>query len=262
MGGDVHSCMAFTSKDKLCTVTNCDKIYSFDVVCDYVSLMFKRQRCDFGSHEVAFQFLKSVVPAQEVAEDIPATELDNSSSSEEQPLPPAVDFSLTFAPKQWSHWIDMFSSESSQILKSSFCEEDDSPEHSNSKRRFKVIFLPSPCFLWKKSKRKRDNSKSSSPRIFGWTKWGRCDMCFNCLKPCVIWSGPLEGYPVLRCVGRKDTPQKCSFTKRFTEDRIPTLLINILHAINILLSSPRFQARYPGRQVFFPLPDHAEETEG
>ena len=81
MGEDVHSCMALTSNDKLRTVRNSDKIYSFEVVCDYVSLMFRRQRCDFGSNEVAFQFFESVVPVQEVAEDIPVTELDNSSSS-------------------------------------------------------------------------------------------------------------------------------------------------------------------------------------
>lgn len=262
MGEDVHSCMALTSNDKLCTVRNSDKIYSFEVVCDYVSLMFRRQRCDFGSNEVAFQFFESVVPVQEVAEDIPVTELDNSSSSEEQPLPPAVDFSLTFSPKQWSHWIDMFSSESSQILNDSFCEEDDSPRTQQLKKAVQSQFFVKSLFPVEQKKRKRDNSKTSSPRIFGWTKWGRCDMCFNCLKPCVIWSGPLEGYPVLRCVGRKDRPQKCSFTKRFTEDRIPTLPINILHAINILRSSPRFQARHPGRQVFFPLPDHARDTEG
>ena len=200
MGEDVHSCMALTSNDKLRTVRNSDKIYSFEVVCDYVSLMFRRQRCDFGSNEVAFQFFESVVPVQEVAEDIPVTELDNSSSSEEQPLPPAVDFSLTFSPKQWSHWIDMFSSESSQILNDSFCEEDDSPRTQQLKKAVQSQFFVKSLFPVEQKKRKRDNSKTSSPRIFGWTKWGRCDMCFNCLKPCVIWSGPLEGYPVLRCV--------------------------------------------------------------
>ena len=93
MGGDVHSCMAFTSETNCaCRVTNCDNIYSFNVVCDYVSVMFRRQSCFFGSHEVAFRFFDDVVFVKEVAEEIPATELDNSSSSEEEPLPPAVDF--------------------------------------------------------------------------------------------------------------------------------------------------------------------------
>ena len=93
-----------------------------------------------------------MVPVQEVAEDIPATELDNSSSSEEQPLPPAVDFSLTFSPKQWSHWIDMFSSESSQILKSSFCEEDDSPRTQQLKKAVQSQFFAKSLFPLEKTK--------------------------------------------------------------------------------------------------------------
>lgn len=34
-------------------------IYPFDIVCDYMSVMFRRQRCDFNSGQVAAFFLES-----------------------------------------------------------------------------------------------------------------------------------------------------------------------------------------------------------